>query len=106
MICAPLWEATMLLKLSDHIANCLARAAETERHAAETSDEAARSDNELIAKTWRHLASSYQFVERLERFLLEADKRKAGRPSDYLDPAPFDADTLPMRDLRRVMKAI
>jgi hypothetical protein len=65
----------MLQKLGDHIANCLARAAEAERRAAEASDEAIRIDYEQRAKRWRHLASSYQFAESLDRFVLDADKR-------------------------------
>ena len=96
----------MLQKVSDHIANCLARAAEAERHAAETSSEAVRIDNERMAKTWINLASSYQFAERLERFLLVADKRRNRRSSDDRDSAPFEPDTPPMRDLRRVVDTI
>jgi hypothetical protein len=37
----------------------------------EAADSAIRSDNELLAQSWRHLARSYQFVESLERFLSE-----------------------------------
>ena len=58
-----------------------------------------------MAKSWRHLANSYQFGESLERFLLESDRRKGARPSDDLDPAPFKSDAPPTR-LRRVMKTI
>lgn len=65
-----------------------------------------RIDYEQRAKRWRHLASGYQFAESLDRFVLDADKRKGGRPSDYLDPGPFEPDTPPMPDLRRVMKMI
>ena len=96
----------MLQKLGDHIANCLARATEAERRAAEASDEAIRIDYEQRAKRWRHLASSYRFAESLDRFVLDADKRKGGLPSDYRDPGPFEPDTPPMPDLRRVMKMI
>jgi hypothetical protein len=93
----------MLQKVSDHVAICLARAAEADRHAAEASHEALRVDNERKAKTWRRLADSYEFVARLERFLLENDKRKGGRSFDNLDPEPLEPDTPPMRDLRRVV---
>ena len=72
----------MLQKLGDHIANCLARAAEAERRAAEAPNEATRIDNEQMAKAWRHLASSYQFVENLERFLLDSEEAKSARPPD------------------------
>jgi len=70
----------MLQKLGDHIANCLALAAESERCAAEAPTEALRIDHERMAKTWRHLASSYQFVESLERFLIDADKAIHAQP--------------------------
>ena len=73
-------KATMLQKVSDHIVTCLARAAEAERRATEASDEAMRIDNERMAKTWRHLASSFQFGESLNRFLLDADGRKRRLP--------------------------
>src|SRR5215469_4482359 len=96
----------MLQKVSDHVATCLARAAEAERRATEASDEAMRIDNERMAKTWRQLASSYQFGESLNRFLLDADGRKRGRSSDNLGPAPLEPDAPPMRDLRRVVDTI
>ena len=41
-----------------------------------------RIDNEQRAKSWRLLAGSYQFVESLERFLLDSDKAKSARPLD------------------------
>ncbi len=91
----------MLQKLGDHIANCLARATGARRRAAEASNEALRADSERLAKSWRHLAASYQFTESLERFLLDADKRKAALipdpPSVALFPPPgiaFDPDSL------------
>lgn len=96
----------MLQKVGNQIANCLAQAAEAERRATEASDEAIRIDNERLAKTWRTLANSYQFVESLDRFLLEADRRKGRRLSDNLDPALFEPDAPPVRYLRRVVDAI
>jgi len=66
----------MLQKLSDHIADCLAQANIAELRASEASNEILRSDYDRLAKTWRHLASSYQFVESLERFLLDAERAK------------------------------
>jgi hypothetical protein len=68
----------MLQKLGDHIANCFARAAEAERQAAETSNQAIRVGYETMARSWRHIAGSYQFVESLERFLLDAAEAKGG----------------------------
>lgn len=72
----------MLQRLGDHVENCLAWARDAERRAAEPSNEALRADNKRMARTWRHLASSYQFVETLERFLLDAEKAKHARPPD------------------------
>ncbi len=66
----------MLLKLSGHISNCLERATHAERRALEAKDPASRSDNEMLAASWRHLARSYQFVESLERFLCEKARSK------------------------------
>jgi hypothetical protein len=72
----------MLQKLGDHIANCLALAADAEQRAAEAPTKALRVDHERMAKTWRHLASSYQFVESLECFLLNANKARPATRSD------------------------
>ena len=81
----------MLQKLGERIADCLAQAADAERRAAQTSDETIRVDNEKMARSWRLLASSYQFTESLERFLLDAGKAKgAGPPSrPVVAEAPF-----------------
>jgi hypothetical protein len=64
----------VLLKLSLHITNCLERAAKAEERALAAADPAVRSDNEMLAASWRHLSRSYQFVESLERFLSERAK--------------------------------
>ncbi|WP_249128616.1 MULTISPECIES: hypothetical protein [unclassified Bradyrhizobium] len=75
----------MLLKLSTHISSCLERASNAEQRALESTDPASRSDNELLAQSWRHLARSYQFVESLERFLSETDRdKKSALPSEML----------------------
>ncbi len=91
----------MLQKLGDHIANCLARADDAERRAAETWNQALRLDDEKLAHSWRHLAASYQFVESLERLLLNAEKARGARPHDapsalaVRPPGPvFDPDTI------------
>src|SRR3954470_22142974 len=64
-------EWALLLKLNGHISNCLERATNAEHRAVHSIDPAIRSDHELLAQSWRHLARSYQFVESLERFLSE-----------------------------------
>lgn len=66
----------MLLKLNGHITSCLERAAKAEQRAQNAIDSATRSDHEMLAQSWRHLARSYQFVESLERFLAETDRIK------------------------------
>jgi hypothetical protein len=66
----------VLLKLGEHISNCLERAASAEARALESANPAMRSDNELLAQSWRHLASSYQFVESLQRFLSDTERNK------------------------------
>jgi hypothetical protein len=71
----------MLQKLGDHIATCLAQAAAAERRAGEAPTEALRIDLERIAKTWRHLANSYHFVQSLECFLLDEDEARRTQPS-------------------------
>ncbi len=81
----------MLQRLSDHIQACYQRAAEAE-------ELATRSDAELkshyldMAQRWTYLARSYEFTERLERFLLDVD-RNGPTPSTEWQPiasAPFD----------------
>ena len=62
----------MLLKLSAHVSDSLKRALAAEQSAKGTIDPAIRRDYELLAKSWRHLAASYQFVESLERFLSDS----------------------------------
>ena len=66
----------MLLKLNGHISSCLERAAKAEQRALSATDSESRSDHEMLAQSWRHLARSYQFVESLERFLAETDRIK------------------------------
>ena len=40
-----------------------------------------RSDNELLAQSWRPLARSYQFVESLQRFFIRNGPQQENRPS-------------------------
>jgi hypothetical protein len=74
----------MLQKLADHINACLARAAEAERLAAATSDADLRAQHLDMAKRWMHLARSYEFIESLERFLLDSQRSKDA----LVPPAP------------------
>ena len=66
----------MLQKLSDHIADCYTNAAECEGHAREADDKF-KGEYLRMAKRWSHLAKSYEFVEMLERFLLDAHRTGA-----------------------------
>lgn len=95
----------MLLKLSGHISNCLERAATAEHRASEATDPASRSDNELLAQSWRHLARGYQFVESLERFLSETARGKEATVPEMLpvvEELPAQPDSRPI--IRRRVK--
>ena len=69
----------MLHKPSDHVTECITRAADTERRAGEATDSQLRQDLLDIAKRWRHLADSYQFVESLDSFLVEQKSHRVGK---------------------------
>jgi hypothetical protein len=81
----------MLQKLSDHIGNCLDRAAETKRRAEEAVDPRARADFLRLEQSWTYLAQSYQFSERLERFLLNNGLTAVGA-WEPISTAPFDCE--------------
>jgi hypothetical protein len=71
----------MLQKLGDHIANCLARADDADRRASVASDLEIKAESERMASAWRHVAGSYEFIESLERFLLDGRTAKNALPS-------------------------
>jgi hypothetical protein len=71
----------MLHKLGDHITNCLTRAEDADRRGLEISDPEAKAETARMAKAWRHLARSYEFIESLERFLLDGHAAKNGLPA-------------------------
>jgi len=75
----------MLQKLGDHIAAAVARAAEAEELARQETDEAAKARHLQMAEAWRHVAGSFEFVIKLEEFLLDA--HRTGKP--------FSLDQLP-----------
>ena len=64
----------MLQKLRPHIAECLERAADCRRRALEAENHTRQRELRDFERTWMHLARSYEFVESLERFLLDAAK--------------------------------
>jgi hypothetical protein len=76
----------MLLRLSQHIAACLARARAADARAAKSGDPAQKAEYEAIAQSWRNLARGYEFVESLEHFLLDADRHKASLQPELPEP--------------------
>lgn len=76
----------MLQKLSDHIAAAIARAAESEELARQETDEVAKARHLQMADAWRHLANSFEFVQKLEEFLLDAHKSGTPVSLDRLPP--------------------
>jgi hypothetical protein len=77
----------VLQKLNGHIAIALERAAAAERRAAEAMDPELRLDNERMAESWRLLARSFQFVESLEKFLVDSPRQR-----NLLPPEPPDSE--------------
>ena len=75
----------MLQKLAHHIADAHIRAAEWRERAKKAPDEWVRGESLRFARSWEHLAKSYEFVESLERFLLDVHKNKL----------PFEIERLP-----------
>jgi hypothetical protein len=73
----------MLQRLGEHIADALQRAAEAEKRAASATDPGIRADYEMIARSWRTVARSFEFAESLEKFLLDSRKHR-----DLLPPKP------------------
>jgi hypothetical protein len=86
-------------KLSDHIRNCLDRAAEAKRRAEQNFDPRAKADLLRLEQSWTYLAQSYQFSERLERFLLDNGVTAVGA-WEPISTAPFDCE-LELSDLGR-----
>ena len=66
----------MLQKLSDHVVECLARAAQAERQARASDDPAAKADFLDMARRWNALAESMQFVDKIDQFLLEVEIKR------------------------------
>jgi len=82
----------MLLRLSEHIRACYERSARAEEQA--IIDPGFKSHHLETAQRWAHLARSFEFVESLERFLLDLDRFFAAK-RDLWQPiatAPCDRD--------------
>jgi hypothetical protein len=66
----------MLQKLSEHILDCYERAAECADQAAQAPDEIWKSDFINMEQSWTHLARSCEYMEELERLLLNCYRDK------------------------------
>jgi hypothetical protein len=64
----------MLQKLGDHIKACLSRAEACKSAAKKTTDSEVRKQLMELGLQWEHVAKSYEFIESLERFLLDQQK--------------------------------
>ena len=73
-------DGLVLQRLGVHIADALERAEAAERRARDAIDPALRLDNERMAQSWRRLARSYQFVESLEKFLIDSQRQRGLLP--------------------------
>jgi hypothetical protein len=66
------WVTFMLWKLREHILDCYERAAECAEQADQASDEIRKSDFINMERSWIHLARSCEYMEELERLLLDS----------------------------------
>lgn len=81
----------MLQKLGDHIKNCLERAEKCRAAAtAASSDAEMRAQLLDLAQQWQHVAKSYEFIESLERFLI--DQQNHSLPKE-VEKLPKDGPT-------------
>ncbi len=78
----------VLQKLGDHIKACLERAEQCSAAAATASDPVVRSQLLDLELQWHHCAKSYEFIESLERFLI--DQQKNTLPTE-IEKLPKDA---------------
>jgi|SRR5215475_4674463 len=66
----------MLLKISEHIRECLARAAEAREQAQAITDTKIKAVYLDLEHRWMLLADSYRFVERADQFLDDAQRHR------------------------------
>ena len=67
----------MLLKVAAHISECLANAEQARERAKVIADPQLKADYLDIELRWLRLADSYRFVEQMERFLDDAQQKRA-----------------------------
>ena len=66
----------MVQKLGDHIRACYDRATDCVEQGKVQKDKAIKADLLKIEKTWVHLAKCYEYVQSLQTFLLDAERRR------------------------------
>jgi len=66
----------MLLKISEHIRDCLLHASEAREQAQATTDPNIKTAYFDIERRWMLLVESYRFVERADQFLNDAQKHR------------------------------
>jgi hypothetical protein len=69
----------MLQGLDDLVQEFLGRADAAQDKANRTDDLRLKADYEDIARRWRQLADSHQYIATVQRFLAEADRLKRSR---------------------------
>jgi len=80
----------LLRTLAEHIDLARGMAADAEARAHRASSEAERQHELEFAKAFRHVASSYEFVLVLERFVIDAHRN--GRPVRFEDLPKFPSE--------------
>jgi hypothetical protein len=84
------WTDAVLQKCSDQIANALERAAAAEQRARDAVEPEYRLDNERMAESWRLLARSFQYVESLEKFLIDSKPYRNLLPAESPKKHPWE----------------
>jgi hypothetical protein len=80
----------MLQKLSEHVATALERAAAAEQRARDAVEPEYRLDNERMAENWRLLAHRFQYVESLEKFLIDSKPHRNLLPPQSPKKHPWE----------------
>lgn len=75
----------MLQKLDDHMRACIDRAVDAHERAMQANDLRLKEEHLEIAARWRRLARSYEFVESVNRFLLDSQQNLGARPPEPPD---------------------
>jgi hypothetical protein len=73
-------DCVVLQRLGEHIAEALENAVAAEQRARDATDPQYKLDNERMAESWRKLARSFQFVESLEKFLIDSQRNRGLLP--------------------------